>query len=51
MYIPSRYESLITFNGVYNSSHRGKCKPENREELIEEIVEEAVQVSFVADQP
>ena len=44
-HITCRYESLITYYGVYSSSHRGKCKRENREELIEEIVVEAVSVT------
>ena len=43
--IPCRYESLITYYGVYSSSHRGKCKRENREEQIEEVVVEAVSVT------
>ena len=43
--IPCRYESLITYYGVYSSSHRGKCKRENREERFEEIVVEAVSVT------
>ncbi len=29
-HIPCRYESLITYYGVYSSSHRGKLKRENR---------------------
>jgi hypothetical protein len=44
-HIPCRYESLITYYGVYSSSHRGKCKHENHEERIEEIVVEAVSVT------
>ena len=44
-HIPCRYESLITYYGVYSSSHRGKCKRENREERIEEIVVETVSVT------
>ena len=31
---PCNKESLVTYYGVYSSSHRGKCKRENREELI-----------------
>ena len=34
-HIPCRYESLVTYYGVYNSIHRGKLKRENREELLE----------------
>ena len=44
-HIPCRYESLVTYYGVYSSSHRGKCKHENHEERIEEIVVEAVSVT------
>ena len=44
-HIPCLYESLITYYGVYSSSHRGKCKHENHEERIEEIVVEAVSVT------
>ena len=44
-HIPCRYESLITYYGVYSSSHRGKLKRENREKRIEEIVVEAVPVT------
>ncbi len=43
-HVPCRFESLITYNGVYSSSHRGQCRRENREEQIEEIVVEAVPV-------
>ena len=35
-HIPCRYESLVTYYGVYNSIHRGKLKRENREELLEQ---------------
>ena len=42
---PCNKESLVTYYGVYSSSHRGKCKRENREERIGEIVVEAVPVS------
>ena len=48
---PCRYESLVTYYGVYSSGHRGKCKRENREERVEEIVVEAVPVSSAARQP
>ena len=48
---PCRYESLVTYYGVYSSSHRGKCKLENREERVEKIVVEAVPVSSAARQP
>ena len=37
--------------GVYSSSHRGKLKRGNREELIEEIVVEAVPVTSGTQQP
>ena len=50
-HIPCRYESLITYYGVYSSSHRGKCKRENREERIEEIVVEAVPVTSGTQHP
>ena len=50
-HIPCCYESLVTYYCVYSSSHRGKCKRENREELVEEIVVEAVPVSSAAQQP
>jgi len=50
-HIPCRYESLIIYNGVYSSSHRGKCKRENREEQIAEIVVEAVPVTSARQQP
>ena len=46
-----RYESLVTYYGVYSSSHRGKCKLENREERVEKIVVEAVPVSSAARHP
>ena len=48
---PCRYENLVTYYGVYSSSHRGKGKRENREERVEEIVVEAVPVSSAARQP
>ena len=44
-HIPCRCESMITHCCVCSSSHRGKCKRENREERIEEIVVEAVPVT------
>ena len=37
---PCRYESLVTYYGVYSSSHRGKCMRENHEERVEETVVE-----------
>ena len=46
-----RFESLVTYYGIYSSSHRGKCKRENREERVEEIMVEAVPVSSAARQP
>ena len=51
MYTPYGYEILFTYFGVYSSSHRGKCKRENREERVEEIVVEAVPESSAARQP
>ena len=46
-----RFESLVTYYGIYSSSHRGKCKLENREKRVEKIVVEAVPVSYAARQP
>ena len=37
---PCNKESLVTYYGVYSSSHRGKCMRENREERVEETVVE-----------
>ena len=51
VHIPCRYESLITYYGVYGNCHRGKLKRENREERIEEIVVENVPVTFGTQQP